>query len=198
VTKVDWTKPLQTAEVPPRPVRCISPGRKDICGFHRVILIDSGPCEAVIAANDEGLVAGSGIFVVNVPQKHTRYANVYRRSDNDEQFVGGSLSESVGTAVHIAKGMPRLVAVAVPVTFTEGQGLELLEPKKPEPFVVDKPGQYIERRGGEATVDRINAGDTYPAVGKSSTGVYHSWTRTGRTHSDCDNWPTDLVAKAPQ
>jgi hypothetical protein len=70
---------------------------------------------------------------------------------------------------------------------------------QPPAFHVDAPGQYIQRDGGVATVDKILAakGERYPVLGRSAANIREMWAEDGKYYVTKDS-PLDLIAKAPQ
>jgi hypothetical protein len=113
---IDWTKPLQTTHTPPRPARVLCSDLKDTEGKMYAVAAFVDGNELMYRVYPDGVVYSSKIRIVNAPQRHLVYANVYRDAD------GLKFSRPYDTpqaAINAALGNP--IAVAVPVEFTEGQ-----------------------------------------------------------------------------
>jgi hypothetical protein len=113
---IDWTKPLQTTHTPPCPARLLCSDLKDRDGRTHLVSACVGANEFLFLAKADGVVPYCNIRIVNAPQKHLVYTNVYRDAD------GLKFSRPYNTpqaAINAALGNP--IAVAVPVEFTEGQ-----------------------------------------------------------------------------
>jgi hypothetical protein len=118
---VDWTKPLQTNGLPPKPARLICDDLKRHSGITRAVAVDHGIDERVYYVAASGFVPGCIFRIVNAPQRHNGYINVYRETCG--RLNVSALYPTATEAAENADYAGFIIAAAVPVEFVEGQGL---------------------------------------------------------------------------
>lgn len=97
---VDWSQPIQTDEKPPRKARLICSDRKsDETDRTHIVLIEIGKDEWVYYCNENGAVANTSFFIINVPAKvpygredWERLSRVRDREDQTRSYLVGSIT----------------------------------------------------------------------------------------------------------
>ena len=94
---IDWTKPLQTSENPPHPVRLLADDFKSCNGQCFVVAITDradGDYERYGSCAEDGSADWSGgLFIQNAPERTSKFQNVYTTSFHDV-VVGACLSNT--------------------------------------------------------------------------------------------------------
>jgi len=128
MSEVDWTKPLQTRYG--RPARLVDDHYRSGNGreTHPMLVIVTGVdgSEWLSRHDRAGLKRGCGAgdpdTIINVPEKHEVWLNIYRVGDVGNTFTSGTVRGSREAAEAEGRGSPRLAA-RVRVEFEEGEGL---------------------------------------------------------------------------
>lgn len=111
----DPSKPVQTTVGEPARILCTD--RKDVCGRSIVALVTSRGVESTRTFMADGKSA-SGHYsdLINVPERHVRWVNVYRRGPIEELSAYSTRKYADGFS-----GRERIACIRV--EFTDGEGL---------------------------------------------------------------------------
>jgi hypothetical protein len=112
--RVDWGKPIQTRDG--RQARRIGVLDQHYLAARNVVAARSmdGSCEYLLLATDLGAVNGSDCDIVNAPQKHVRWVNIYETQCGEHFFKSREAADQHAHHTRIA---------CVRIEFTEGEGL---------------------------------------------------------------------------
>lgn len=109
---IDWTKPIQTTHKPPRPARVLCTDLRVTSGPIVVAVDHCGTEDTWRVCVDGRLPDITSFKLVNVPQKHVRYVNMYNDDGSGSAWMTKQAADQGAASIRIA---------CVRVEFTEGQ-----------------------------------------------------------------------------